>query len=80
MIYLHVMFICGASLVAQTVKNLPTMRETQVRSLGRSWKREWQLTPQRNLVGYSPMGLQRVRYDCVTNTFTYVYYLFLLSL
>ena len=25
----------GASLVAQTVKNLPTMRETQVPSLGR---------------------------------------------
>ena len=25
----------GASLVAQMVKNLPTMRETQVRSLGR---------------------------------------------
>ena len=28
------MFIYGASLVAQTVKNLPTMRETQVPSLG----------------------------------------------
>ena len=26
---------CQASLVAQTVKNLPTMWETQVRSLGR---------------------------------------------
>ena len=25
----------GASLVAQTVKNLPAMHETQVRSLGR---------------------------------------------
>ena len=34
MIYLHFMFIYGASLVAQTVKNLPTMRETQVPSLG----------------------------------------------
>ena len=35
MIYLHFMFIYGASLVAQTVKNLLTMRETQVPSLGR---------------------------------------------
>ena len=35
MIYLHFMIIYGASLVAQTVKNLPTMRETQVPSLGR---------------------------------------------
>ena len=26
--------MCGASLVAQTVKKLPAMRETQVRSLG----------------------------------------------
>ena len=37
----------GASLVAQMVKRLPTMRETQVRSLGREdpWKRKWQPTP-----------------------------------
>ena len=42
----HGPFISGrikASLVAQTVKNLPTMKETQVRSLG--WedplRREW---------------------------------------
>ena len=26
--------ICGASLVAQTVKNLPAIQETQVQSLG----------------------------------------------
>ena len=31
------------SLVAQTVKNLPTMQETHVRSLGQKipWRREW---------------------------------------
>ena len=28
-------YICGASLVTQTVKNLPAMRETHVQSLGR---------------------------------------------
>ena len=50
-----------ASLVAQRLKCLPPMRETQVRSKG--WK--WQPTPvflpgeshrQRSLVGYSPRG------------------------
>ena len=56
-----------ASLVAQMVKNLPAMQETQVRSLG--WEdpleRAWQPTPlflpgefhgQRNLAGYRPWG------------------------
>ena len=57
----------GASLVAQTGKNLPAMQETLVQSLG--WedplKREWLPTPvflpgefhgQRGLAGYSPWG------------------------
>ena len=63
------MQFCGpsTSLVAQTVKHLSTMQETQVRSLG--WEdpmgRKWQSTPvllpgkshgQRSLVGYSPWG------------------------
>ena len=56
-----------ASLLAQTVKNLPAMQETQVQSLG--WedpkRKEWQPTPvllpgefhgQRRLVGYNPWG------------------------
>ena len=54
-----------ASLVAQLVKNLPAMQETQVRSLGwgHPWRRKWQPTPvfwprelhgQRNLASYSP--------------------------
>ena len=52
-----------ASLVAQTVKRLPTMRETWVRKI--PWRRKWQPTPvllpgkfhgQRNLVNYSPRG------------------------
>ena len=57
----------GASLVAQRVKHLPVMWETQVQSLGREdpLKKEWQPTPvfllgesqgQRSLVGYSPQG------------------------
>ena len=64
--------IC-TSLVAQTVKRLSTMWETQVRSLGREgpWRRKWQSTPvllpgksneQKSLVDYSPW-LQRVGHD-----------------
>ena len=57
--------IALASLVVQTVKNLPAMQETPVQPLG--WEdpleKEWQLTPvvfpekshgQRSLAGYSP--------------------------
>ena len=53
--------------MAQTVKNLPAMQETWVRSLVRKipWRRAWHPTPvflsgeshgQRKLVGYSPQG------------------------
>jgi len=55
------------SLVAQTVKRLPTMRETRVQALvGKiPWRRKWQSTSvllpgkshgQKSLVGYSPWG------------------------
>ena len=52
------------STVAETVKNRPTMRETQVQSLGQE-DPLWQPTPvflpgkfhgQRSLAGYSPRG------------------------
>ena len=54
-----------SSLVAQTVKNLPAMQETQVPSLvGKiPWRREWQPIPvflpgefhgKRSLEGYNP--------------------------
>ena len=53
--------------MAQMVKNLPAMRETQVRSLDQeeSWRREWLPTlvflpeefhGQRSLLDYSPWG------------------------
>ena len=62
-----IMFLGMASLVAQRLKRLLGMRETQVRSLGREdpWRRKWQSTPVllpgeshggRSLVGYSPRG------------------------
>ena len=57
--------------VAQTVKCLPVMRETQVRSWVRKipWRRKWQPTPVllggkfhgwRSLVGYSPWGCKEL--------------------
>ena len=63
-----------ASLMAQMVKSLPAMQETQVRSLGQedplekemvthfsilTWKIPWMEEPG----GLHPMGLQRVRRD-----------------
>ena len=63
-----------ASLVAQTVKNLPAMRETWVRSLGwedpleegtathfsiLAWKIPWI----KDYLGYNPRGHKRVRHD-----------------
>ena len=55
------------SLVAQTIKRLPTLRETWVQSLGQEdpLERKWQPTPVllpgkshgwRSLLGYSPWG------------------------
>ena len=63
-----------AFLVAQMVKNLPAIRETQVRFLSREdpLEKEWQPTPvflpgkshgQKSLKCYSPWGLQRVGHD-----------------
>jgi len=54
-----------ASLVVQTVKNLPAMWETWVGKI--PWRRAWQPTPvflpgeshgQRSLVSYSPWSLK----------------------
>ena len=67
-------FVCRASLVAQTVKRLPAMRETQVRFLGRedplekkmaihsttlAWKIPWTEEPDR----LQSMGSRRIGHD-----------------
>ena len=67
-----------ASLVAQLVKNLPAMQETQVRTLG--WedplKKEMQPTPwripRRSLEGYSPWGRKELDMTEVTEHGTHM--------
>ena len=67
-----------ASLVAQSIKSLPAMRETRVHSRGGKipWRRKWHPTPvflhgeshgQRSLVGYIPWG-RKESHDCMTNS------------
>ena len=68
--------------MAQRLKRLPVMQETQVRSLGwedplekemathsstLAWKLPWLEEPG----GLQSMGLLRVRHDWVTNTFSF---------
>ena len=77
---LQLRFYVWASLVAQSVKCLPAMRETRVRSLGwedplekemaihsstLAWKIPWTEEPGR----LQSMGLQRVRHNCVTSLY-----------
>ena len=70
----------GASLVAQKVKNLPTMQETWIRFL--SWEDPlekgmahssilgWRIPWTEEPGGLQSMGLQRVGHDWVTFTLT----------
>ena len=64
----------GASLVAQTVKNLPAMKETQVRSLGQedplgkglathSSILDWRIPGTEESAGLLSMGSHRVGHD-----------------
>ena len=81
--FMFTLFQGQASLVAQTVKNLPTMQEIWVQSLG------WEVPLEKGMVTHSSilawkipwieepgklqsMGLQRVRHDWATNTFTFI--------
>ena len=75
--------IAWASLVAQTVKNLPAVQATQPQSLGwedplekemathssiPAWRIPWTEEPGR----LQSMGLQRAGHDQVTNTFIFI--------
>ena len=71
-----------ASLVAQTVKNLPAMWETGVRSLGREDPLEKVMATHSSILAWrilwieksgwlQSMGLQRIEYNWRINTFTF---------
>ena len=73
-----------ASLVVQTLKNLPVMEETQVQSLGQKdpWEKGMdshssflagRILWTEELGGLRSMGSQRGRHDRVTNTFTLLF-------
>ena len=80
MIYLDIILfiseisVSGISLVAQIVKNLPAMQETQVQSLSQEDPLEKQISAHSSILawripyteepgGLQSMGLQRVRHD-----------------
>ena len=78
------MLTTRASLVAQSIKNLPAMQETWIQFLGREChqKKEmathssilaWKTPGQRSLVGYSPGGFKRVRHNIATKYANYIY-------
>ena len=48
--------ICRASLVAQTVKNLPVIQETQFRSLGQEGPLEKRMATYSSILGASLMA------------------------
>ena len=73
-----------ASLVAQTVKNLPEIQETQVWSLRWEYSLEkgmathssilsWEIPGTEEPGGLQSMGSQRIRHDWVTNNFTFTF-------
>jgi len=75
--------VTGTSLVAQTAKNLPTMWETQLHSLGQEDPLEKEMATHSSILAWKipwleeagrlqSMGLQRVGHDGVTNTFTFI--------
>ena len=72
-----------ASLVAQKVKNLPAMWETQVQSLGwedplekgtasHSSLLAWRIPRTEEPGGLQSMESQRVGHECAANTFTFL--------
>ena len=77
--YLHCLPV-SASLVAQSIKNLPAVQETRVRSLG--WEDPlvkemathssilaWKISGTQEPGGLQSMGSQRVWHDWATNTY-----------
>ena len=80
--YIHHKDIVRASLVAQTVKNLPAIQEPRVQSLGRDGPLEKGMAPHSSILawripwaaepgGLQSMGSQSLRHDWATKTYTH---------
>ena len=76
--------LSGASLVAEMVKNVPAVQETQVRPLGREDPREKEMATHSSTLAWEipwtqepgrlqSMGLQRVRHNWLNNIKDWVY-------
>ena len=76
--------VWGTSLVAQMVKNLPAVQETQVWSLGQEDPLEWGMATHSSIVAWRILwmeepgrlqstGSQRVGHDWITNTHTHTH-------
>ena len=70
-------------MVAQMLKNLPAMLETQVQSLGQEDPLEkgmathssilaWRIPRTEEPGGLQSMGSQRIGHDCATNTYKHI--------
>ena len=76
----HPLQYSWASLVAQLVKNLPAMRETQVRSLGWEDRLEKGTATHSSILAWripwtvQSVGSQRVGHDLMTFTFTFCHF------
>ena len=77
-------YLCWASLVTQTVKNLPAMQETQVQSLGQEDPLEKGMAAHSSILAWSfpwteetvelqSVRSQRIRYDWATNTLLFCF-------
>ena len=80
MCFKHYFTVSGASLVAQTVKNLPAVWETQVWSMGQEDPLEKRMATHSSILGWripwteepgGSMQLQRVEHEWATNTHTH---------
>ena len=80
--WIYIWSTLSDSLVAQMVKNLPAMRETQVQFLGEEDPLEkgmathssilpWRIPWTEKLGRLQSMGLQRAGHNCTTNTLTF---------
>ena len=73
--YLYVKYYILTSLVAQTVKHLPTMQETWVRSLGQEDLLEKEMATHSNPMDRGAWGVTKSRTQLSDFTFTFILFI-----